>query len=279
LPATVAGTTTTGQPILTTERGVLVLNTRVPLPPGAQVTVALPPPAPATDEPFDALRGGDWPALQETLETLAKADPVAARALASTILPQANPRLAATLLAFTGQVRNGDARAWLGEPAVKALEELGRSDLLEKLDDDFKQLARQSGETLPGEWRPYSVPFSDGMELSRFQMYVRHPDGETVDEDGETETGGVARANRFLIDLTLSRIGELQLDGLLRPRRFDLILRTRMPLPPEMRQEIGRLFNDSVESLGMTGGVSFQAGTQGWVAIQPGAKSGVGVSA
>ena len=187
------------------------------------------------------LRGQDWPALRETLEVLAKADPSGTRTLANAILPQANGRLAATLLAFTGAVKKGDARAWLGAKAAKALEKLGRTDLLEKLEDDFKQLARQAAEVPPGDWKPYSIPFSDGTELHRILMHVRQPGAEEVDEDASGADGHGSRANRFLIDLTLSRIGELQLDGLIRPRRFDLILRTHMPLPPEMRQEIGKL--------------------------------------
>ena len=279
LPATVAGTTNTGQPILTTDRGVLVLNTRVPLPPGTQVAVSLPAPPPAAEQPFDALRGRDWPALQDALDVLARTDPAGARTLANAILPQVNPRLAATLLAFAGHVKKGDARSWLGEPAAQALESLGRRELVEKLGEDFKQLAQQASEPLPGDWRAYSIPFSDGTELSRINLYVRHPDAEEVDEDGENAAGSSARANRFLIDLTLSRLGELQLDGLVRHRRFDLILRTHLPLPPEMRREIGRIFHDSVEALGMTGGVSFQAGTQGWVAVQPGCAGSVGFSA
>ena len=52
-----------------------------------------------------------------------------------------------------------------------------------------------------------------------------------------------------------------------------------MPLPPEMRQEIGKLFNGSLETLGMAGVVSFQAGTQGWVAVQPATSGRVGMSA
>ena len=156
-------------------------------------------------------------------------------------------------MAFTGTVKKGDARAWLGEKATKALEALGRTDLLEKLEDDFKQLAHQAAEVPPGEWKPYSIPFSDGAELHRILMHVRQPDADEVDEDANGADGHGARANRFLIDLTLSRIGELQLDGLIRPRRFDLILRTHMPLPPEMRQEIGKLFQQLVGNAGHDG--------------------------
>ena len=279
LTATVAGTTSAGQPIVTTERGVMVLNTKTPLPHGTEVTIGLPPVRPAPPEPFDPLRGQDWPALRETLETLAKADPAGTRALANAILPQANPRLAATLLAFTNGVKKGDARAWLGGEAVKTLERLGRADLLEKLEEDFKQLARQAADVPPGDWKPYSIPFSDGTELHRILMHVRQPGAEDVDEDAGGAGGHGSRANRFLIDLTLSRIGELQLDGLIRPRRFDLILRTHLPLPPEMRQDIGKLFNGSLETLGMTGAVSFQAGTKGWGAVPSAPSSHVGMSA
>jgi hypothetical protein len=279
LAATVAGTTSAGQPIVTTERGVMVLNTRTPLPHGTQVAIGLPTVRPAPAEPFDPLRGQDWPALRETLEVLSKADPTATRSLANAVLPQANARLAGALLAFTGAVKKGDVRAWLGEEAAKSLEKLGRADLLEKLEDDFKKLARQVADIPPGDWKPYSVPFSDGTELHRILMHVRQPGAEEVDEDAGGADGHGARANRFLIDLTLSRIGELQLDGLIRPRRFDLILRTHMPLPPDMRHEIGKLFNDSLDALGMAGAVSFQAGTQGWVAIQPGPSGRVGMSA
>ena len=107
-------------------------------------------------------------------------------------------------------------------------------------------------------------------------MHVRQPDAGRSGRGWEEWEGHGARANRFLIDLTLSRIGELQLDGLIRPRRFDLILRTHMPLPPKCA-EIGKLTN-SVETLGMTGRL-FQAGTQGWVAVQPGQSGSVGMSA
>jgi hypothetical protein len=279
MAATVAGMTSQGQPILATDQGVVVLNTRTPLPQGTQVTIGLPPSRPEPAEPFDPLRGRDWATLRDALEVLARADPGGAKALANAILPQVNPRLAATMMGFFAQVKNGDAKGWLGDKAVKTLEALGRKDLVDKLEDEFRQLTHQAAEPLPGDWKSYSLPFSDWAELSRIQFHVRQPDPEEVGDDDKDGDGQAAKANRFLIDLELSRLGALQLDGLLRPRRFDLILRTRMPLPPDMRGEIGRIFTGQVEALGMTGTVSFQAGTQGWVAVQPGKAGSVGFNA
>ena len=71
-----------------------------------------------------------------------------------------------------------------------------RTDLLEKLEDDFKQLARQAAEALPGDWKAYSIPFSDGTELHRILMHVRQPNLDEVDEDGKNGEGHGARANR-----------------------------------------------------------------------------------
>ena len=51
-----------------------------------------------------------------------------------------------------------------------------------------------------------------------------------------------------------------------------------MPLPPKCATRSASSSN-SVETLGMVGAVFFQAGTQGWVAVQPGQSGSVGLSA
>ena len=67
------------------------------------------------------------------------------------------------------------------------------------------------------------------------------------DEDGEEgEEGEVEGATRFVVELELSRLGPLQLDGLVRQSRFDLIVRTTSPLAAEMRRDILGIFDDSI---------------------------------
>lgn len=75
---------------------------------------------------------------------------------------------------------------------------------------------------------------------------------------------------RFLIDLTLSVLGPVQIDGLAKPgeRRFDLVLRTRMPLPQEMRRDITGLFATAGTLLNLGGSLQFQV-TERFVAPPP----------
>jgi hypothetical protein len=59
--------------------------------------------------------------------------------------------------------------------------------------------------------------------------------------------------------LELSRIGAMQLDGLVRPQRLDMIIRTHEPLSADMRIDLTGIFADSLEAAGYAGGLSFQA--------------------
>jgi hypothetical protein len=167
--------------------------------------------------------------------------------------------------------QGGGTRRWLGDKAVKALEKAGHKALVQRLDEDLKALARQAAEPPPGDWRTFSLPFSDGQELSRIQVAIRRPPGEEDAEESAGKGRRAAKANRFLIDLELSRMGRMQLDGLTQGARFDLILRTPAPLPAEVRREISALFTAALEEVRLAGGLSFQAGSQGWVTPVPAA--------
>jgi hypothetical protein len=63
-----------------------------------------------------------------------------------------------------------------------------------------------------------------------------------------------------------------------REKRFDLILRSHAALTPELRQELTRVFADSVAAVGFAGGLTFQSGARSWVALTRGGR-GLGVTA
>jgi hypothetical protein len=280
LRSTVAGTTPQGQPVLATAKGMLALNVQASLPQGAQVTATLSDPARAFAAPASFLGGlgavteRSWPAMQQLLTSLAGIDRVAAQALLATIVPQPNRKLTAALAFLMSAMRGGDARGWLGEEAVSALEKGGRGELLSQLERDFRTLQQQSNERLPGDWTPYTLPMMDASGLKPIQLHV-HPIQEETSRKGEKEPKG----SRFLLDVELSRLGPMQLDGLVRPNHFDLILRSHSALAPELRLELIQIFADSLRALGYTGGLSFQSGAKCWVKLTRAGKAGLGVTA
>ncbi len=282
LAGTIAGSTNSGQPVLVTSQGSLSLAVRGPLPQGMKLLVELVDPRQLVfAHPADGGAAGAgaqrWPALFETFAALGGPEGALVQSLLGTIVPRPNRKLAAALAFFLDRVRHGDARGWLGEEATGALEKDGRGDELARLTDDFRAAAREAAETPPGEWRPLAIPVWDGAAFQRVELYVKalRDDAEQGDRKGVGE-----RSHRFILDLDLSRFGALQLDGLVKQRRFDLILRSHCSLPDALRGDLSRSFSASLDAVGFSGGLAFQAGSRNWVKPPPvGRRSGPGVVA
>ncbi|MBI5165096.1 MAG: DNA polymerase III [Magnetospirillum sp.] len=261
----VAGHGGANQALVQTPAGLLSLPASpATLPIGAAVTLeVLGPPLPAATAIAAAPAGlgpAGWPALTEAAATLAQSDPQAAEHLMRAI-PHAGPRLAAAMSVFAGALRAGDSRLVFGEGVGKALDRAGRRDLADKLKGDLDKLSAEAGRGEGGEWNAYTMPFSHGGEIEPIRLLVRRPPGE-VDEDGGNTGGSGGGESRFVVEVRLSRLGRLQLDGLVarEAHRFDLIIRTDRPLPEVVRRTILGLFADTAETVGTKGSVSFQAG-------------------
>jgi hypothetical protein len=290
LRGTVIGATPAGQPLLRTAAGVLTLATAAAaLPRGTALTVEIAgtpplPPAPAADIPpavagaplldtsrlaapllaEDVLGSTGWPALTEAVEALAAADPAAARHLISALLPRPDAGLATTVLFFLSALRGGDVRGWLGDAAVRTLNRT-RPDLSTRLGDDFRKLGRAAEEAVPNDWRITQVPLFTGAEVELIRLWTRRHDDPSDDDDDNRRS----QDQRFVVDVSLSRLGRLQLDGLVRDagRRLDLIVRTESPLAPAMRDHIRGLFGNAGALTGLTGGVGFQAAPPNFVDV------------
>jgi hypothetical protein len=113
-------------------------------------------------------------------------------------------------------------------------------------------MARFAAQPASGDWRAFLIPVFDGTAVQFARLYTkRNRRGPRARSDSET--------TRFLLELELSRIGAMQLDGLVRPQRLDMIIRTHEPLSADMRIDLTGIFADSLEAAGYAGGLSFQA--------------------
>jgi len=151
---------------------------------------------------------------------------------------------------------------------VRGLERAGGKAVAERLKGDLDSLAEQAGRPVGngGDWRAYTMPFLGGGIVDPIRLFVRRGDGD----DGKGKAGGTGDGQRFVVDLNLSRLGRLQLDGLVRreDKLFDLIIRTAEALPQQMRHDILGIFAGSSELVGTKGSVSFQAGGR-WMEFPP----------
>jgi hypothetical protein len=280
-----------GLPVLRTDEGHFVLNTPAAPPVGTKVTfeatrltsyspmrqpISQPTESAAlASKPFDPLTATTWQTLAATLETLEHVAPAVATSLKEALpaLPQAASltttqqpparSLTPPALLFLAALRLGDIESWLGEKTLSVLRATGHTALADRLTGDFDRIADQTRTPLPGGWKAVSMPVLHDENLSQLQFFIRRQD----ERDGGAQKNEAKPVTRFLLNLSLSRLGDMQLDGLIRQKQFDLILRTGEPLASDIRQEITQRFASGLDQTGIQGGVSFQARRQGWMTV------------
>jgi hypothetical protein len=268
--ATVTGTIVSNAPnatpVIATELGQIQLNLRADLPVGTRLVLEIAeqrPPEPGAPLPAVpiaslplATPATAWPTLIEAMALLERADPPAAAQLAD-VIPDGGPRTALALVAFVQAMRSGDPRQWPGETPLRALERAGPrgAHLAGQLSDEVSALssrARESGT----EWRALPIPWNADGRIDRIMLVTRR-EGD-AEEHGQKK--GQSGGTRFLITLELSRLGAMQLDGMFRRtlKGFDLIVRTKAPLPDAMRFDLTGIFAASTAAMSLKGGLAFQ---------------------
>ena len=267
LTGTVTARTAQGRTLLTTPQGMMTLQTKTPIPAGTFVRITLSAsPAQTGPAPAGALQlaalgetarlSQNWQGLTEAVAMLKSVDPATARQLLNT-LPTAGPKLTTTLLAVLSLLnggRPGGIGALIGERALQMLERTGGKAVTEKLEGDFSILKTLAAEPDGDGWRLYALPIHYKEEIGQLRLGVRS--GSDTEEDDEDSEAGT----RFLLDMALSALGRVQLDGFMkkRKRHFDLILRTQTPLPRRMQTDIILLFNEAKDIGGLKGQLVFQ---------------------
>lgn len=283
---TVESHTANGAAILKGPDAHFVLRHNTPLPLGTQLIVTMHPataadmladaaPITRSTAALDPFFSRSWPALDEALALLNASTAQIAQAITQSI-PAATARLAPTTLFFLAALRMGNVESWLGEPALTALRGGGRKDLAERLSQDFGKLASLSKNVIAGEWRAISMPLmQQDQHIHMIQLFLRHmpPDENNQGE----EQGTPQKTTRFILNLHLSRMGDMQLDGFLHKKRFDLILRSEEKLPPAIRQELLQKFAAGLDQTGMQGGMTFQTRAESWMQIPETAGAGTQV--
>ena len=280
--ATVGEPTISGQVQLRTPLGVLSLSTKIPLPVESRLILEVMSQAQALETAANTASpaaGRGWPTLEEALMVLSKADGLSAEApqgapnpsalppTLENVIPHNGPQLAQALIAAVAAIKTGDVRALLGDHTMRALDAVGRHDLVTRLGNDFQQLSSVVPDPT-GDWRGLVIPVHDGNAMQYVRFYLRRNRKQA--NDGHDPDG----TTRFLVNVDLSRIGAMQLDGLVKPKKFDLIVRTREALDNGMRRDIAKIFDDSLAATGQTGGVSFQA-SRPFAQLPQTSKSGV----
>jgi hypothetical protein len=260
-------TVTSSETVVATPIGTIALDRPLTLAPGSTIEfqpLATVPPATTSEEPPAA--GHGWPALDQTLAALDGIAPDIAARLRSDLTPSSGEKLAGTLLFLMGALSSG---GWPGAKTTNALDRAGRSDLRLRLAGDLADL-RQVADPPSGDWRVFVLPLMDHNTVHPLRLYLRRGDGgNTRPEDG----------TRFVLDVEMSKLGALQLDGLVQQKRLDVVLRSHQPIAPELRQEIVDVFRNATSAAGLHGDMVFTTASRFAVAPLEALRAHVNVDA
>lgn len=232
-------------------------------------TILVMQPTPSTVSQTPPHSAQSWPVMTEAFEeVLAQLQPAQAQALMNVI-----PRPAATghqftaaALLFIAAARGGDISGWMGNRADNILRnaEGGKKDILNRLLSDLSTMtgrsvssdAQTQASSGSADWRGYTIPLLFGMDLSKINIWTTPFGDDNADGGADEKTKGT----RFIVDLELSRMGSLQLDGLVQPyaKRLDLALKSHHDFSPHMRQELRTLWHSALQSIDMSGHIEFQ---------------------
>jgi len=275
---TVIGRTPQGQPIVQSPNATVTLDTKALLVDGAKVTfrIETSPTLPAPSSAAQNLRQAGmgmglvnakgWDDYGEALKALAGLDPARFQNVIQTALPQPGAKLNNQILFFLSALKGGDLKSLLGDTATRLLTK-ERPGLMGRLGADFKAMSTLSEQPQSGDWRLALIPMWNGERLEQVRLYQKNAGG------GDDEDGAEDDETRFILDLDLSNLGHLQIDGLMMSskNRLDLILRTEQPLPEDMHRDIIDISAAALELLGLTASISFQARPEDFVQFPPNA--------
>jgi len=228
---------------------------------GAQITTQPLPVLPLL--PFSFLNAEPWPALDQIQQVLAQTAPQVAQAFSNIIPSASSPaQIVPAALFFIAALRGGNLQDWVGERAVDALHRAGKSDLVGRLGQEGALLSRAAGEPNAQDWRALSLPFLWDNEINKVVLHYKQDGGPDHNDDDQKGT-----QTRFVFDLSMNAMGAVQIDGLFRPGRLDVILRSEDHFSQAMQAEMRRVYAESLRHTEVSGELSFQTRLDSWVKI------------
>ncbi len=210
------------------------------------------------------MMSGTWDGLTDLMQILQHGNPAAAHSLAQ-ILPSAaqTQNVGPLAMLFLSVLRSGDMESWMPAQVINILRQTGKMEALRAVNSDIALGNRADAQPLVQDWRATILPYYHDQQVHKLPLFYKH--GQ--EEDGTDENGKRLQTLRFLFDLKLSRMGQVQVDGFMQPERLDMIMRTKSPLSVPMQSMMKGLYVGAMEKSNLRGELSFQFKPENWVTM------------
>jgi len=186
------------------------------------------------------------------------------------LLPKAGAQaLPPPLLLLLSALRGGDVAQWMGAQGVEWLRTHQKQQAVERLKAGFEAASanRQREADQPaGDWKTSHFPLFHDQQVHKIMLHTRaFASPKEEDEAADKQETGI----RFVMDMDLSRMGPLQIEGFVVHRTLDMTIRTEQGFSGPMQSDLRSRYKSSLEAVGFSGRLHFHASLdhKGWLAI------------
>ena len=253
--------TPSGQTILSIKERFLILNGALKHPIGTNLFLQFPlnpieqnrAQSRNSNIPFALSAFPNWSNLEELLDKLNYSEKTSTqKEFLENIISKPGKNLTASLAYFISAVRTGKAANWTGtlfnEQAFS-----NRERFSEQLQDDFSFMQKASEPSDTG-WRGFFLPLLDENHLSIIQFFLRNENNRKHQAKIKKDNDAV----QFLLEVNLTTIGTMQIEGRIKNKELDLIIRTRKFLKGPLKQGIERVFVKTLSTSELVGKLTFR---------------------
>ena len=150
-------------------------------------------------------------------------------------------------------LRSGDLAKLIGPLLVAKGLSGDRDEIVKRLKGEFAQLSALAQDRPEVDWRALFLPVIDDQgRVTQVNLFYRRS------KKNEADVNDRGSGTRFVVEADFSRLGPFQLDGLMRPQRFDLMVRSQQRLTDRMRREIEAIYEEARGLTGFAGSIAFQ---------------------
>lgn len=246
-------------PLIATKAGVVVIDNHIALPHLTPVQIVVKdiispqiiPDLPDIDMPTPFKN--TWSVLTQALTSVEKTNAFQAEGM-KVVLPQISPRLPVLMMNFIqASEKNLPFSAWFGQANVDMLKSIPGGDaVLRRLEKDFASGTKKAIDKQNAVWKGWDIPFLSGNIVEPVSLYLQRPNGGYDPTKKEkVHPAGV----RFVIDLSLSKLGKIQMEGLSnrQNKSFDLTLRYEKKLPDDFEAQVQKIFTQVLTAFEYSG--------------------------
>ena len=254
----VIGKTPEGKIILETPNNFFTLNGTLDLPLGAKISFEPLLSRANSDTNLEKLTIGQltngWARLEEFLANLTTKAPNMAKGFINKQIGKPTPQLTATLALFISAIQNGDPSLWLGSANKNIVNNI-QPNLIRGLDEDFFLMHRASEPSDSG-WRAFFFPMINDEQLNQIQLFINQ------DKNSSSKDKNKTNKTRFILNLKLDELGELQIDGRVNSQTVELLIQTIKPISAELKQGIRAVFQNTLSRTEIDGNIVFRVRKQ-----------------